>query len=52
MYDTPNCDKEDILKKLNEKGPKNNAAQQKLEPVMINQQITAMVGAPFFKSDQ
>jgi hypothetical protein len=51
LYDSPNCVKEEIMKKLNEKGQKVNSTQQKIEPVMVNQQITAMIGAPFFKSE-
>ena len=52
MYDTPNCQKEYIIKKLNEKGAKNNSLHNKIEPVILTHYSPAMDGAPFFQHDR
>jgi hypothetical protein len=52
MYETPNYRKEDIMRKLQEKGQVFHSNNSKVEPVTPNQGITALVGAPFFQYER
>jgi hypothetical protein len=52
MYETPNYRKEDIMRKLQEKGQVFHANNSRVEPVTPNQGINALVGAPFFQYER
>lgn len=49
LYDAPNCRKEELIRKLHEKGPQANRNHPKIEPVIVSS--TMLVGAPFFQHE-